>query len=136
MDVTYYEVNCWIIPNNFSKYNENLSNLDTLKNCCNYPKLMVCGGITFTSLRLPKPAWHFGIFQAVFYFSFAVPTDFSKIFRNLSNRRIFSSCCFNTPVEDGSYYVVPSAHQSVRLSVRPLTFRVRSITLIPFKIIS
>ena len=35
---------------------------------------------------------------------------------------------FYTPVEDGSYYVV--------LSVRPLIFRVRSITLIPVKIFS
>ena len=39
---------------------------------------------------------------------------------------------FYMPVEDGSYDVVPS----VRLSVRPLTFRVRSITLILFKIFS
>ena len=48
--------------------------------------------------------------------------------------------CFYTPVEDGSYYVVPSIRPSVRLSdrpsVRPLTFRVRSITLIPSRIFS
>ena len=37
-----------------------------------------------------------------------------------------------TPIKDGSYYVV----SSVRPSVRPLTFRVRYITLIPFKIFS
>ena len=35
---------------------------------------------------------------------------------------------FYTPVEGGSYYVVPSIH--------PITFHVRSITLIVFKIFS
>ena len=43
---------------------------------------------------------------------------------------------FYTPVEDGSYYALPSVCPSICPSVRPLTIRVRSITLLPFKIFS
>ena len=43
---------------------------------------------------------------------------------------------FYTHIKDGLYYVVPSVHLSGDLSVCPLTFRVRSITLILFKIFS
>ena len=43
---------------------------------------------------------------------------------------------FYTPVKDGALYAVPSVCLSGRPSVHQLTFHVRSITLIPFKIFS
>ena len=49
---------------------------------------------------------------------------------------VYLSLNFYTPVEDGSYYVMPSVRLSVYPSVRPFTFRVRSITLLLFKIFS
>ena len=48
------------------------------------------------------------------------------------DEKYFYEYHFYTPVQDGSYYVDPF----VRPSVRPLSFRVRSRNLKPFKIFS
>ena len=40
---------------------------------------------------------------------------------------------FYTAIEDGSYYVVPSIRPSFHPYVRPVTFRVRSVSSLPLK---